>query len=153
MCSLKPAFCGVSGRGWLVLLQHKLWLQHRGRNYWWNSTFFQLILEFRRIMFYWHVFVFQTASDMLVFLLRWFDKFPELKARHFFLTGESYAGVFYGFDFIRNYFILFLLFCWLTLLLAGHYIPQLADAIQSYNRQSSGFKINIQGIAVSRRIF
>ncbi|CAN7090183.1 unnamed protein product [Brassica rapa subsp. narinosa] len=62
-----------------------------------------------------------TASDMLVFLLRWFNKFPELKARHLFLTGESYAG---------------------------HYIPQLADAIHSYNRQSSGFKINVKGIAI-----
>ncbi|CAN6855207.1 unnamed protein product [Brassica oleracea] len=61
------------------------------------------------------------ASDMLVFLLRWFNKFPELKARHLFLTGESYAG---------------------------HYIPQLADAIHSYNRQSSGFKINVKGIAI-----
>ncbi|WZZ31967.1 hypothetical protein YC2023_015368 [Brassica napus] len=62
-----------------------------------------------------------TANDMLVFLLRWFSKFPELKARDFFLTGESYAG---------------------------HYIPQLADAIHSYNRQSSGFKINVKGIAI-----
>ncbi|WZZ85488.1 hypothetical protein YC2023_114067 [Brassica napus] len=61
------------------------------------------------------------ASDMLVFLLRWFNKFPALKARHLFLTGESYAG---------------------------HYIPQLADAIHSYNRQSSGFKINVKGIAI-----
>ncbi|CAH8357081.1 unnamed protein product [Eruca vesicaria subsp. sativa] len=62
-----------------------------------------------------------TATDMLVFLLRWFSKFPELKARDFFLTGESYAG---------------------------HYIPQLADAIHSYNRQSSGFKFNVKGIAI-----
>lgn len=38
--------------------------------------------------------VFETANDMLVFLLRWFDKFPELKSRELFLTGESYAGVF-----------------------------------------------------------
>ncbi|WZZ09608.1 hypothetical protein YC2023_095529 [Brassica napus] len=30
----------------------------------------------------------------------------------------------------------------------GHYIPQLADAILSYNRQSSGFKINVKGIAI-----
>ncbi|CDY51660.1 BnaC03g66990D [Brassica napus] len=62
-----------------------------------------------------------TAKDMLVFLMRWFSKFPELKSRDFFLTGESYAG---------------------------HYIPQLADAILSYNRQSSGFKINVKGIAI-----
>ncbi|CAF2241213.1 BnaA08g12060D [Brassica napus] len=62
-----------------------------------------------------------TAKDMLVFLIRWFSKFPELKARDFFLTGESYAR---------------------------HYIPQLADAILSYNRESSGFKINVKGIAI-----
>ncbi|CAN7132809.1 unnamed protein product [Brassica rapa subsp. narinosa] len=62
-----------------------------------------------------------TAKDMLVFLMRWFSKFPELKSRDFFLTGESYAG---------------------------HYIPQLADAILSYNRESSGFKINVKGIAI-----
>ncbi|KAG2278002.1 hypothetical protein Bca52824_060557 [Brassica carinata] len=64
---------------------------------------------------------FNNYCDMLVFLLRWFNKFPALKARHLFLTGESYAG---------------------------HYIPQLADAIHSYNRQSSGFKINVKGIAI-----
>ncbi|KAL9282038.1 Serine carboxypeptidase-like 41 [Arabidopsis thaliana] len=62
-----------------------------------------------------------AASDMLVFLLRWFDKFPELKSHDLFLTGESYAG---------------------------HYIPQLADAILSYNSRSSGFKFNIKGIAI-----
>ncbi|EFH41812.1 hypothetical protein ARALYDRAFT_494807 [Arabidopsis lyrata subsp. lyrata] len=62
-----------------------------------------------------------TASDMLVFLLGWFDKFPEFKSRDFFLTGENYAG---------------------------HYIPQLADAILSYNSRSSGFKFNIKGIAI-----
>uniref|UniRef100_A0A1J3FNP8 Carboxypeptidase n=1 Tax=Noccaea caerulescens TaxID=107243 RepID=A0A1J3FNP8_NOCCA len=62
-----------------------------------------------------------TAKDMLVFLLRWFDKFPELKSRELFLTGESYAG---------------------------HYIPQLADAILSYNSHSSGFKFNVKGIAI-----
>ncbi|KAL1225066.1 Serine carboxypeptidase-like 42 [Cardamine amara subsp. amara] len=62
-----------------------------------------------------------TANDMLVFLLRWFNKFPELKSRDLFLTGESYAG---------------------------HYIPQLADAILGYNSRSSGFKFNIKGIAI-----
>ncbi|CAE6225999.1 unnamed protein product [Arabidopsis arenosa] len=62
-----------------------------------------------------------AANDMLVFLLRWFDKFPELKSRDLFLTGESYAG---------------------------HYVPQLADAILNYNSRSSGFKFNIKGIAI-----
>ncbi|XP_010519388.1 PREDICTED: serine carboxypeptidase-like 42 [Tarenaya hassleriana] len=62
-----------------------------------------------------------TAKDMLVFLLRWFKKFPEFKSRDLFLTGESYAG---------------------------HYIPQLADVILNYNARSSGFKFNVKGIAI-----
>ncbi|XP_021807909.1 serine carboxypeptidase-like 45 [Prunus avium] len=33
-----------------------------------------------------------TANDNLVFLERWFDKFPEFKNRDFFITGESYGG-------------------------------------------------------------
>ncbi|KAK2981083.1 hypothetical protein RJ640_012038 [Escallonia rubra] len=43
-----------------------------------------------------------TARDNLVFLERWFDKFPEYKNRDFLITGESYAG---------------------------HYVPQLAHLI------------------------
>ncbi|EOA32143.1 hypothetical protein CARUB_v10015394mg [Capsella rubella] len=62
-----------------------------------------------------------TANDMLVFLLRWFKRFPELKSRELFLMGESYAG---------------------------HYIPQLAEVILAYNSRSSGFKFNIKGIAI-----
>ncbi|KAK7267185.1 hypothetical protein RIF29_19850 [Crotalaria pallida] len=43
-----------------------------------------------------------TAKDNLVFLQRWFTKFPEFKNNDFFITGESYAG---------------------------HYVPQLAQLI------------------------
>lgn len=43
-----------------------------------------------------------TARDNLVFLRRWFVKFPQYKQRDFFITGESYAG---------------------------HYVPQLARLI------------------------
>ncbi|KAF8029920.1 hypothetical protein BT93_E2359 [Corymbia citriodora subsp. variegata] len=33
-----------------------------------------------------------TAQDNLVFLQRWFTKYPQYKGRDFFITGESYAG-------------------------------------------------------------
>lgn len=67
------------------------------------------------------------AKDMLVFLLRWYEKFPEFKTRNLFLSGESYAG---------------------------HYVPQLADVILKYNaRRSNGFKFNLKGVAVSNKKF
>ncbi|GMY19567.1 serine carboxypeptidase-like 45, partial [Fagus crenata] len=47
-----------------------------------------------------------TAQDNLVFLQRWFTKFPEFKDRELFITGESYAG---------------------------HYVPQLAQLIIKSN--------------------
>ncbi|XP_010479023.1 PREDICTED: serine carboxypeptidase-like 44 [Camelina sativa] len=63
-----------------------------------------------------------TAKDMLVFMLRWLEKFPQFKTRNLFLAGESYAG---------------------------HYIPQLADVILEYNtRPSSRFKFKLKGIAI-----
>ncbi|CAL0319468.1 unnamed protein product [Lupinus luteus] len=62
-----------------------------------------------------------TSNDMLVFLLKWYEKFSSFKSRKLFLTGESYAG---------------------------HYIPQLADAILNYNAKSTGFKFNIKGLAI-----
>ncbi|XP_023554626.1 serine carboxypeptidase-like 42 [Cucurbita pepo subsp. pepo] len=62
-----------------------------------------------------------TARDMLTFMLKWYEKFPAFKDRPFFLTGESYAG---------------------------HYIPQLADAILDYNTNSNAFKFNIKGVAI-----
>ncbi|CAJ2638017.1 unnamed protein product [Trifolium pratense] len=33
----------------------------------------------------------ETARDNLVFLQRWFNKFPQYRNRDLFLTGESYA--------------------------------------------------------------
>ncbi|CAL0306345.1 unnamed protein product [Lupinus luteus] len=62
-----------------------------------------------------------TANDMLLFFLKWYKKFPSYRSRELFLTGESYAG---------------------------HYIPQLANAILDYNAHSSDFKFNIKGIAI-----
>ncbi|XVF39127.1 hypothetical protein PTKIN_Ptkin01aG0010600 [Pterospermum kingtungense] len=62
-----------------------------------------------------------TAKDMQIFMMKWYEKFPEFKSRELFLTGESYAG---------------------------HYIPQLADVLLDYNANSTGFKFNIKGIAI-----
>lgn len=62
-----------------------------------------------------------TALDMHMFMLNWYDKFPELKSRALFLTGESYAG---------------------------HYIPQLTDLLLDHNAHSTGFKFNIKGVAI-----
>ncbi|XXG87183.1 hypothetical protein AAC387_Pa11g1934 [Persea americana] len=62
-----------------------------------------------------------TAKDNLLFLLGWYKKFPEYKSRDLFLTGESYAG---------------------------HYIPQLAVAVLNHNQHSTGFKLNLKGVAI-----
>lgn len=34
------------------------------------------------------------ARDNLVFLQRWFAKFPQYKNNDFYIMGESYAGIF-----------------------------------------------------------
>ncbi|XP_007019397.2 PREDICTED: serine carboxypeptidase-like 42 [Theobroma cacao] len=62
-----------------------------------------------------------TAKDMHIFMMNWYEKFPEFKSRELFLTGESYAG---------------------------HYIPQLADVLLDHNAHSTGFKFNIKGVAI-----
>lgn len=68
----------------------------------------------------------KASIDSYIFLRNWLERFPEYKARDFFITGESYAG---------------------------HYIPQLADLIHSKNKKSKNHKrINLKGIAV-RRIY
>eukprot|EP00249_Psilotum_nudum_P000669 c1275_g1_i1 orf=228-1616(-) len=61
-----------------------------------------------------------TARDSLVFLLKWFEKFPEYKNNDFYLAGESYAG---------------------------HYVPQLASCLLEHSK-SSGFKFNLKGLAI-----
>lgn len=63
----------------------------------------------------------RTASDSLAFLLRWFDRFPQFKGNDLYITGESYAG---------------------------HYIPQLSQAIMKYNSKRSENTINFKGFMV-----
>ncbi|ERM97972.1 hypothetical protein AMTRI_Chr06g195200 [Amborella trichopoda] len=67
----------------------------------------------------------RVANESLVFLLRWFQRFPEYSERPLFLTGESYAG---------------------------HYIPQLALLMARHNgrmsRGAAAFGFNLHGILV-----
>ncbi|RZC71888.1 hypothetical protein C5167_035216 [Papaver somniferum] len=64
-----------------------------------------------------------TARDNLVFLQRWFLKFPQYKHRDLFITGESYAG---------------------------HYIPQLAELMIQFNKKDKLF--NLKGIALGNPV-
>jgi serine carboxypeptidase-like clade 2 len=65
----------------------------------------------------------RTADDAFVFLTNWIERFPEYKGRAFYISGESYAG---------------------------HYVPQLATAILSYNMNSKSNIINLRAILVSK---
>ncbi|XP_008791046.2 serine carboxypeptidase-like 45 [Phoenix dactylifera] len=64
-----------------------------------------------------------TARDNLVFLLRWFTKFPQYKDRDLYITGESYAG---------------------------HYVPQLAELMVLFNKKNNVF--NLKGIALGNPV-
>ncbi|CAN4088697.1 unnamed protein product [Withania somnifera] len=64
-----------------------------------------------------------TARDNVVFLLRWFHKFPQYSKSNLFLTGESYAG---------------------------HYVPQLAKFMIAYNKKQQLF--NLKGIALGNPV-
>ena len=64
----------------------------------------------------------QTAEDNLASLLQFFKKYPEFKNNEFYITGESYGGI---------------------------YIPTLAQRILEFNKNASAEdRINIKGIAV-----
>ncbi|XP_019167212.1 PREDICTED: serine carboxypeptidase-like 46 [Ipomoea nil] len=63
----------------------------------------------------------QTALENLRFILKWFEKFPQYQNSDLFLTGESYAG---------------------------HYIPQLAELMLKYNKQTNIKPIKLKAIAL-----
>ncbi|XP_011620351.1 serine carboxypeptidase-like 44 isoform X2 [Amborella trichopoda] len=71
----------------------------------------------------------RVANESLVFLLRWFQRFPEYSERPLFLTGESYAG---------------------------HYIPQLALLMARHNgrmsRGAAAFGFNLHGILMGHLV-
>uniref|UniRef100_A0A0R0IIY8 Carboxypeptidase n=1 Tax=Glycine max TaxID=3847 RepID=A0A0R0IIY8_SOYBN len=64
-----------------------------------------------------------TARDNLVFLQRWFNKFPHYRHTDLFLAGESYAG---------------------------HYVPQLAKLMIEINKKEKMF--NLKGIALGNPV-
>ncbi|CAO2141831.1 unnamed protein product [Urochloa humidicola] len=64
-----------------------------------------------------------TATDNMVFLQRWLQKFPQYEGRDLYIAGESYAG---------------------------HYIPQLAEAMVEYNNKDKIF--NLKGIALGNPV-
>jgi carboxypeptidase C (cathepsin A) len=66
-----------------------------------------------------------TAHDNLMALLQWFDKFPEYANHEFYITGESYGGV---------------------------YVPTLAYSIVEYNQEVGYSAINLIGIAVGNGV-
>lgn len=67
-----------------------------------------------------------TAHDAYKFLLGWFERFPQYKSHDFYIAGESYAG---------------------------HYVPQLAEAIYDNNKKVSKDKlINLKGLMVGNAL-
>ncbi|KAJ9180457.1 hypothetical protein P3X46_008696 [Hevea brasiliensis] len=64
-----------------------------------------------------------TAWDNLLFLQKWFVKFPQYTNRSLFITGESYAG---------------------------HYAPQLAELMLEFNKKQNLF--NLKGIAIGNPV-
>ncbi|EOY13055.1 Serine carboxypeptidase 44 [Theobroma cacao] len=62
-----------------------------------------------------------TNKDLLTFILQWFEKYPNFNSRDLYLGGSSYAG---------------------------HFIPNFANALLDYNKQSNNFKFNVKGLAL-----
>ncbi|EEC84715.1 hypothetical protein OsI_31677 [Oryza sativa Indica Group] len=61
-----------------------------------------------------------TAEDTYVFLLNWFNRFPEYKGRDFYIAGDSYGG---------------------------HYVPQIATIVTFINHLFDGdTPFNLRGI-------
>ena len=62
----------------------------------------------------------KTTDHNLAAIVDFFNKYPELKNNKFYITGESYAGI---------------------------YIPLLADTILNFNNKSKNF-INLSGFMI-----
>ncbi|KAL8128825.1 hypothetical protein V2J09_017980 [Rumex salicifolius] len=67
----------------------------------------------------------RSAEDSLIFLLKWFERFPQYEGREFYITGESYGG---------------------------HYVPQLSQAIVRHNKATNRISINLKGYMVGNAL-
>ncbi|KAL8502405.1 hypothetical protein ACS0TY_021524 [Phlomoides rotata] len=67
----------------------------------------------------------RTAAENLIFFQKWFERFPQYRGRDFYITGESYAG---------------------------HYVPQLSQAIVKYNQKNGEEFINLKGFMVGNAL-
>ncbi|MFS7957727.1 putative carboxypeptidase D [Helianthus anomalus] len=67
----------------------------------------------------------RTAEDSYIFLVNWFERFPEYKHRDFYIAGESYAG---------------------------HYVPQLSQLIYQRNKGVKHPVINLKGFMVGNGV-
>ncbi|KAK2404148.1 serine carboxypeptidase [Trifolium repens] len=63
----------------------------------------------------------KTAEDAYIFLVNWFERFPQYKHREFYIAGESYAG---------------------------HYVLQLAQIVNQRNKGINNPVINFKGFMV-----
>ncbi|XP_022762465.1 serine carboxypeptidase-like 34 [Durio zibethinus] len=67
-----------------------------------------------------------TAKDSYSFLVNWFKRFPQFKSHDFYIAGESYAG---------------------------HYVPQLAEAIFDSNKHvPKSDYINLKGFMIGNAL-
>lgn len=108
-----------------------------------------------------------TADDSHAFLLQWFKRFPSFESHDFYITGESYAGIYYkhiSLPFLekcafpktlrvtsRNALfcekyrwirwviacICFLIWIFSCARISGHYVPQLSELIFERNKVAS----------------
>ncbi|XP_012460267.1 serine carboxypeptidase-like 27 isoform X2 [Gossypium raimondii] len=67
----------------------------------------------------------RTAEDAYVFLVNWFERFPQYKHRDFYIAGESYAG---------------------------HYVPQLSQLVYERNKGVQNPVINFKGFLVGNAV-
>ncbi|XVE52080.1 hypothetical protein DITRI_Ditri02bG0092300 [Diplodiscus trichospermus] len=62
-----------------------------------------------------------TNKNLMTFILKWYEKYPDFKSRDVYLAGSSFAG---------------------------HFVPNFANSLLDYNKQSNGLKINVKGLAL-----